>query len=511
MYSKKNEKIYERIEAKCRRQSWMNYRRNKFDLPEDNNKKRNNTFKKINNKTINDFSKLNRNIKLISKKEINMNDTQFETDESKEEENNTIKENFLNFQDMSSFSFNFINNKKKKILNIKKESNDFRPIGFKNIGNSCYINSVLQILFRTPGFLKNLRECQNSPNYQPNILIEALIELSNGQKTISPLRIIKNKMSEIDYTYGQNVQKDSQKFGIDLIEQIIVSIKGETSSDDENDEKEEIGENIYFKFLNDSSKQMTSFEKMFLIHESYIKFGKDKMCKNGFENWLTINLTFPNNHNTYSIEDLLSMKYQKLDNIFLRENSKIIQEENKFFNYYDKLNFNSKCIDENENDNYNDIYQNHSFLEYIQFRFNQFCYMVKQYFRNLFSKENNNIKREYISFKQLASLPNILIISINRAILGQEFHYNKLKFSKYLNVNDYLDKVIFPNDSSSGLYKLYGVNECFSLEKNLGHYLSYVEKEEDIWLKFDDERIDIKTPNFKGNRYVVGLYYIKIK
>lgn len=95
--------------------------------------------------------------------------------------------------------------------------------------------------------------------------------------------------------------------------------------------------------------------------------------------------------------------------------------------------------------------------------------------------------------------------------MGQQFHCNKLNFRKYLNLNDYLDKMIFQNDYSSGLYKLYAVNECFSLEKNLGHYISYVEKKEDKLFKFDDKRISNETPKFIGNRYVVGLYYIREK
>lgn len=129
----------------------------------------------------------------------------------------------------------------------------------------------------------------------------------------------------------------------------------------------------------------------------------------------------------------------------------------------------------------------------------------------MFPEEKENKKKENFSFKQIASLPNILIITINRAILGQQFHCNKLNFKKYLNLNDYLDKMIFQNDYNSGLYKLYAVNECFSLEKNTGHYKSYVEKEEDKWFKFDDEKISDETPKFIGNRYVVGLYYTREK
>jgi len=516
----KEEKIFEQLETKYRRQqSLISFRnKNNFYIKSDNNKKRNNSFLKKNYKTIDDFLKFNRNIKIISKKEIIVYNTPFEINTSKKIQGIPIKGNNI-IQDISPFSSNIINNLKKTTnLSIINVSNNFGLIGFKNIGNSCYMNSVLQILFNTPGFLINLREYKNSSNYQQNHLIEALIELSYGQKQIGPLKKIKEEMSEIDYSYGQNVQKDSQKFGIDLIEQIIVSMKGETSSSDSDenyeDEIKEIGKIKYLNFLNNAKCDLTSFEKMFLLHESFMKFNGNKISKIGFENWLSINLTFPNNNRTCSIEDLLSMKYQKLENCFLNQNLTNIKGGNKYINFNDNFNYNNNYIyeneDEDEDEDYNDILNEHSFLKYIEFRFNQFINMMKIFWNKLFSKVNNYNKKENFSIRQIASLPKILIISINRAILGQQFHCNKLNFRKYLNLNDYLDKMVFQNDSNSGLYRLYAVNECFSLEKNLGHYLSYIEKEEGIWLKFDDKKISKETPKFKGNRYVVGLYYIRV-
>ena len=513
----KGEKIYEPLEKKCRReQSLINCISKKFDIPDKDCKKRNNSFLKNNKKAIDDFIKFSRNIKIINKKEIITRNISFEINTSKNIKENSIKENTINIQDKSSFSLENINFKEKiNYSNITNELNDFRLIGFKNIGNSCYMNSFLQILLRTPGFLKILIEYQNSPNYQPNPLIDALIELSNGQNQIASLKTIKREMSEIDYSYGQKVQKDSQKFGIDLIDQIIVAMKGENSYSDseENceDEDEETGENKYFNFLKNIMSELTPLEKMFLLHDSFIKFGENKVPKIGFENWLSINVNFPNNDGTYSIDDLISMKYQKLENTFLNGNFANIEDTNKIINFNENLNFNNENIDENEDDDYNDIIQNHSFWKYIQIRFNQFCNLVKASWYKLFPKESKDNKRANFSLKQLASLPNILIISINRAILGQQFHYNKLRFTKYLNLNDYLDKFIFPNDSSSGLYKLYAVNECFCLERKFGHYISYVETKEDVWVKFDDQRLSYQDPKFNGNRYVVGLYYIKAK
>lgn len=166
-------------------------------------------------------------------------------------------------------------------------------------------------------------------------------------------------------------------------------MKGDYSSDsDENydDENEEIEAIKYFNFIKNTMSELTSLEKMFLLHESFIKLSKNKIPKNGFENWLSINLSFPNSNRTCSIEDLLSIKYQKLVNNFLKENLTNIEVQNKIINFNENLNDN-KYIDENEDEDYNDIFRNHSILEILKFKFEQFCNMLKTCWNNLFSEE----------------------------------------------------------------------------------------------------------------------------
>jgi ubiquitin C-terminal hydrolase len=57
-----------------------------------------------------------------------------------------------------SSKYQFINNN-------KLDDNKYNLKGYENIGNSCYINSFLQILWHTPNFTKNLKkEYKNSKN-----------------------------------------------------------------------------------------------------------------------------------------------------------------------------------------------------------------------------------------------------------------------------------------------------------------------------------------------------------
>ena len=440
-------------------------------------------------------------------------------------------------------NMNFSNKKYEQIIfeDSNKKSNIHELFGLRNIGNSCYMNSILQILFRTPGFIENLRLYYDSQNYKEDPLINSLIDLYDNPNSKIALEKIKQEMSDVDISYGKYVQNDSQMFGIDLINLIIASMKGETSSYSSYYEEEEVEERIEAKYNNfiitNSSLKLSPFEKMFLFNESFIKINKNNIYNSGFENWLNINLTFPQNKTTYTIEELLDYKYINLEKIFLQTNSQneinsTIQDDNKFSNcqsfifeksFIEKINFeNIKFFldignnsDKKENksnqDNFEDI-KKKNFILYVCIIFQAFCETIKSYWNKIFSNETSKEVNDKSKFeiRQLASLPNVLIITINRAILGKPYFNNKLKFSQYLNLSNYLDKFIFSSKSNEVKYKLYAINACSSLFMNGGHYLSYVEIEEGKWYKFDDETVSSESPDFSGNRYVVGLYYIKI-
>ena len=439
--------------------------------------------------------------------------------------------------------------------NFQNSSKSFKLVGLKNIGNSCYMNSILQILFRTPKFLENLRKYYYSQDYKDNPLINSLIELSENPKSITALKMIKREMARVDISYGKNIQNDSQMFGIDLINQIIELMKGEyssSSSEEEEDKIEETIEEKYKNFIKNSHVELNPFEKMFLFHESHFKIDKNNHYKNRFESWININLEFPDNKKSYSIEELLEIKYINIDKIIevkKFENNDIINEiqENNISNIYKtkrsytleeslfnkfKIFENICCsknlinnnFSDNKNindidDDYSDIYENVSFKNYIYLHIQQFFEKIKSYWKKLSyfvvnkctneKTEKNDISKFEIN--QLASLPKVLIISINRAILGKPFHLNKLSFCNYLNINNCLDKILFENKPNECVYKLYAINECSSLFiDGGGHYISYIKTEQNIWYKFDDESVRIETPDIFNNRNVVGLYYIKI-
>jgi ubiquitin C-terminal hydrolase len=107
---------------------------------------------------------------------------------------------------------------------------------------------------------------------------------------------------------------------------------------------------------------------------------------------------------------------------------------------------------------------------------------------------------------KFASLPQVLILNINRAMLGKPLYDNIITFEKTLDVNEFVAKNNYIGNSTK--YELYAINECFGNSSDSGHYYSFI-KIKDNWYKFNDKEVLEKDPKF-DSQYVVGLFYKKI-
>ena len=456
-----------------------------------------------------------------------------ENDKNKEYENDGVSNS------MNKNRKNNKNAKGSKYIKIKdplaKESNEIidKPKGFENIGSSCYMNSFLQILIHTPFFLSGLIKIKSERNLNCS-LINNIIELKKNP-SYNCLRAIKKSVADMDESFGYNIQNDSQEFGIGLINKIITCIKGEMSfSDESNPLKNKItpsnlkyNKKLYFdkykkKYFPEENEIF--LEKMFTFHESKINYefkeNKEEI-RLYFETFSNIELIFPKekkNHK-FSLLDLLKFRY-KDDNL---KKNKIQLEIKNNFEENGENEFQEQNSDENIKKNENNGFCN-NFKRCISFCWNSFkniiCYCSKaiaHFFCCCFYSSQNNDennteyikednKDKFIPIIRLASLPEILIISIDRALLGLSFNDDVLIFDKELDLKKFIDSDILNNICTK--YELYAVNECLGHSKNSGHYYSFVKINNKNWFKFSDLSVTENNPNF-SSKYVVGLYYIR--
>ena len=427
-----------------------------------------------------------------------------------------------------------INNKEKtrkniELFDLKNNKNDeieffdfeSKKIGFPNLGNTCYMNSFLQILIHTPNFIRELKILKKK-NKINNELVNCLINLP--KELLNNLSKIKEIMGVIDKSYSELCQKDSQKFGIDLLNYLIKIIKDENEDEDQdsqekynNFESTSNSENLgvikkerfkNYKELNFPKRNEISLEKMFQFYESKIKIreiNSNEIINIRFEAFLNINinLTYQENQ-TNNLLDLLNNIYNndinKIKIINDIQNEIIIQKE--------KIENQSN---QQENDTQNHITFGQKICNCFSniIKFFRECCCPKSHDDTVETNTETSIKKTiYFNQRKIANLPKILIITINRAILGEPFNMSFIHFEKILDIKQFLDDDILNIESQDTEYKLYAINECKANDSESGHYYSYINTSGDKWFEFNDEYISRVEPSF-NSEYVVGLFYVK--
>lgn len=320
-------------------------------------------------------------------------------------------------------------------------------IGFSNIGNSCYMNSFLQILLHCPNFINEINILEREHTNMGECLLKSIIELSKYPKETEYLYSIKNFMKNIS-DYETSNQNDSQEFGKDLINQIIINIKKiknfRNDSESETENYSEVINNSekkerYKHFLSKYQKDEIYLETIFVMNECEILFKNNIISNLIFNTSFDIELSFPTNKNKeylneYSLKDLLEFKY------------------------------------------------------------------------------NNNSTKKSIKKDEtkICRLPKILIISIIRTIIKKDFITSILNYPKTLDLKNYIDNDLISFHSGNRKlvntqYKLFATNNKNGNYENNGHYYCQIYIENN-WFFFSDETVRKINIDY-SSKNIVGLFY----
>jgi ubiquitin C-terminal hydrolase len=289
-------------------------------------------------------------------------------------------------------------------------------------------------------------------------LIKSLIDLSENPSKKEYLYSIKTFMENIS-DYESSNQNDSQEFGKDLINEIIIKIKNieginnyQKSESDIDSDIISISEkrNRYKNFIDKYQKDEIVLEKMFVVNECITVYDNKNMSNLIFNTSFDIELTFPLNIN-------------------------------------------------------NEYLKQYSLKELLEFKFNT---MLNNYIK----VDKNNENRMKSNITKICKLPKILIISIVRAIKNKDLIQSLLTFPKILNLKDYVDKELISlhpggKNDYNAKYKLFAINEKSGGFDFNGHYYCHINIVNE-WFKFMDEIVK-KSNLFFTSKKVVGLFYKK--
>ena len=129
--------------------------------------------------------------------------------------------------------------------------------------------------------------------------------------------------------------------------------------------------------------------------------------------------------------------------------------------------------------------------------------LIEDKYKSIDNKLNQN---QFVINSKIVSLPEILIISINRVLNNEYINNSKLLFKDTLDLKDHIDYDLFQDNNKKTTYHLYAVNECIHTYRS-SHYICYI-KLENKWFIFDDDRkVEEFYGSFKNSPFIVGLFY----
>ena len=373
-------------------------------------------------------------------------------------EYNIERSNMHNKKEIKIISNNSHKNPENPI--IKYDSEDINLIinnnkGIDNIGNTCFINFIVQILFHCKKFiemfLSNIDIIHNktySVSYKFYEILNCIIENNKeiGFDTLDISNFINVfMMKHINIEIGQ--QNDCQEFLRLLLEDFNYEM---------NRIKHQKKYTTFYINSNLNKKDNSfRFSEFFKRSEDsiindlfYIQIVNNFICSCGYESYsfekLTdITLLFPNkNKPEYSLYSLLDLYFNKIPVLCEKE-----------------------------------------------------CIKCKK----------NTI---HSKFTKLSFTPEILIISIERIKFEENLkNYSDINYEDIINLKDYVDKDIIY--IGNVFYKLFGLIVHYG-DLNFGHYITIIKYSNNNYIEFNDDKVYINENYNIEKKKAYSLFYEKI-